>query len=551
MNKILIVCFLLSGTAAFAANEKNVKSTVQHVTVFTQGAQVFRSSAVTVQPGTTRLIFGGISPSVLASTIQAGGKGNFIVLDVKHNIRYPEPPKESEEALPAEILKETKRLEDSLITLGFDRDDLSEKEKALLLEKNMIQKNKLALGEGKSDSLAVLKQAMEFFRLKLNDINAQLGRIRRDGQRLQVRTAAVNARLNDLKTYRSNIPEKKYEPVHEVWVTVNSMEAVTGLVEVSYMVSDAGWTPSYDLRSGNTSAPVQLTYKANVYQRTGEDWEEVDLKLSTGNPNQSGTKPELPVWVLNYYFPQRTYSGADATMPAAAMESKADKDLQKQFNELGAAQTAAHYTQVIETMTRVEFDVKIPCSIPSDGTSYTVPVKTADLPASYTHYLIPKLDREAFLVARVTGWEALSLLPGSATVFFDGTYVGQTMLNPMVLDDTLDLSLGRDKGIAITRNRLPSTERNKLLGNEITKTFTYELKMKNSKSGKVNLVIQDQIPVTQNKEIKIELKEKGAAMYNQTTGMLRWDMTLNSRENKTFGFSYEVTYDKGRQLGMY
>ena len=554
MKRIPLAALLLTCVLAQAAQEKTVKSTIKNVTVFTQGAQVFRTTAVQLQPGMTCLVFDGVSPFINASTIQAGGKGKFIVLDVKHHIRYPEPPAETAEILPKEIVKETRQLEDSLIILGFDKDELTEKEKALLLEKNMIEKNKLALGEGKSDSLAVLKQAMEFFRSKLSDINAQLSRLRREGQRLQARIDRMALRLRDLKTFRNDrSPVKKYEPVHEVWVNVSTEEPVTGLVEVSYLVSHAGWTPSYDLRSNSTSAPIQLTYKANVYQQTGEDWEAIDLKLSTGNPNRSASKPELPVWYINYYFPQRAATTDSKGLPSAINETITleREDLSKKMSELSAAQTTANYTQIIETLTQVEFDVKIPCTIPSDGTTHTVPVKSEALPATYTHYLVPKLEQEAFLLARVTGWEALSLLPGAASVFFDGTYVGQTMLNPVLLDDTMDLSLGRDRGITVSRTKLPATEKNKLLGNEITKTFTYELKMKNNKGSKVNLVIQDQIPVAQNKEIKVALTDGGKAEYESTTGLLRWDTTLNSRENKSLSFSYAVTYTKGMQLSMH
>ena len=543
---------LLTAMAAQAANEKTVKSTVKNVTVFTQGAQVFRSAAVSLQPGTTSLVFSGVSPVLNASSIQAGGKGNFIILEVKHNVRYPEPPKNTEGVLPKEIRREIKEMQDSLTELGFNQDDLTERRNALLLEKNMIQKNKLAVGEGKSDSLAVLMQAMEFFRAKLGDINARLIRIKRDEHRILNDRDRITARLANLKTYSNdNEPNKKYEPVQEVVVTVSADEPVTGTVELSYMVSNAGWTPSYDLRSGSTSGPVQLTYKANVFQSTGEEWENVTLKLSTGNPNRSSTKPELPVWYLNYYFPKQTLRGESNEMPAMMLDEVATKDLRKKMEDLGPAQSAANYTQIVETMTNVLFDVKLAYSIPSDGVAHVVPVKTDELPASYVHYLVPKLDREAFLLAQVTGWEQLNLLPGSATIFFEGTYVGQTMLNPMVLDDTLELAMGRDHGITVTRNRLPVTEKNKLLGNEITKTITYELKMKNSKSGKINLVIQDQVPVTQNKDIKVEMKDGGKADYNSSTGMLRWESTLNSRENKSFSFTYAVTYQKGMQLSMF
>ena len=545
---------ILLAAMPWIAAAKTVKSTVKQVTVFTQGAQVFRSANVNLQPGTTELVFSGLSPHLQAASLQAGGKGDFIVLEARHNIRYPEPPKEEPGKLPLAIVRSIDLLEDSITELGFRQEELTEKRNALLLEKNMIQKNKLALGEGKSDSLAVLRQAMEFFRAKLADINAQLMRLRREDQHLQNEKTRMSLRLADLHAYRNDLePEKKYEPLHEITVTVSAEAPVTGTVEISYYVTQAGWTPSYDLRSGGTASPVKLTYKAHVFQSSGEEWNDVSLRLSTGNPNRGSTKPELPVWYLNYYYPQYKTREGNSSAPGTldATETMDDKDLRKRVDELSAAQSAANYSQLVETMTNVEFDIRLPYSIPSDGVRHVIAVKSEELPALYRHYLVPRYDREAFLIASITGWESLNLLPGSANIFFEGTFVGQTVLNPVLINDTLNLSLGRDRSITITRTRLPETLKNKLLGNEVTKTVVYELKMKSARSSKINLVVEDQVPVSQNKDIKIDVQETAKADYNSTTGMLRWDTTLGSRESKTFTFRYAVTYQKGMQLSMF
>ena len=145
----------------------------------------------------------------------------------------------------------------------------------------------------------------------------------------------------------------------------------------------------------------------------------------------------------------------------------------------------------------------------------------------------------------------MNLLPGKATIFNEGSYVGETMLNPASLNDTLELALGRDHGITVTRTKLPVKQKNKLLGTEIVKTITYELKMKNNKNKTVNLVIEDQIPVSQNKDIKVELTEDGKSVFNKDTGLLKWNISLATKENKTLTFSYRVTSDKDMPLSMY
>jgi uncharacterized protein (TIGR02231 family) len=553
-NLILPVALLIAFTAN-ANNEKKVKSTVKNVTVFTQGAQVFRTSSVILNSGVTDLIFSGVSPYINPTSVQAGGKGEFIVLEVKHNIRYPEPPQPAESQIPKEIQKEIRLLEDSLTELGFRREELADRKSALQLEKDMIIKNKLSNGEGKSDSLPVLKQAMEFFRLKLTDINSQLSKIKRQELKNSTVTTDITARLNDLKKYKnSEDPKVNYEPVHEIIVTVSADQTTTGNIDVSYMVSQAGWIPTYDLRSTTASAPVQLTYKANVYQNTKEDWDDVKLKLSTSNPNRSNIKPTLPPWYINYYSGQ--YRDAiQMTRPAAAgnttLSNEEMLDAKKELDKMSPAQSASNYSQIVETMSNVIFEISLPYNIPSDGNNHVVSIKTSDLPASYYHYLVPKLDCEAFLLAKVTGWENMSLLPGKANVFYEGTFVGETVLNPAVINDTLDLAFGRDNGITVTRTKKPVKESNKLLGSEITKTITYELRMKNNKSKTINLVVEDQIPLTQNKDIKVEMKDNGNSEYNVQTGLLKWNLSVNPKEYKTLNFSYAVTYNKDMPLSMF
>ena len=163
MKKLIVVIACLFSIKSLASAEKPVKSDISKVTVFTQGAQVFRSASVTLSPGTTQLVFSGISSKIKSSSIQAGGRGSFVVSDVQYRIQYPEPPKTDGTELPKEIVKEITLLDDSLIDLGFRRDNITERINALQLEKDMILKNKLARSEGKSDSLPVLQQAMEFF----------------------------------------------------------------------------------------------------------------------------------------------------------------------------------------------------------------------------------------------------------------------------------------------------------------------------------------------------------------------------------------------------
>lgn len=554
MKNIIILIGLTIYSQFIFATEKLTKSKVERVTIFTQGAQVFRTANITLGSGITHVVFSGLTPGINPSSIQAGGKGAFVVMDVKHRIKYPEPVQNI--SVPKAITSQIEQLEDSLTELGFRKEEIQDRLTSLLLEKDMIVKNKLARGEGKSDSLEVLKQAIEYFHKRLGELNTLIGKTKRDQYRNTEAIETTTQKLQELRAYKHDTePDVPYQPDNQVVVAISADAPTTGVIEISYMVSGAGWTPSYDLRASNTSEPVKLTYKANVFQSTGEDWGSVRIKLSTSNPNRSHIKPSLPVWYLSYYTAHRQVVVGGARSQSTDNVSHISKDLEETYAEklqsMSPAESSANFSQLIETMANVEFEIKLEYDIPSDGNAHIVAVKTESLPSTFTHYLVPKVESEAFLLARVTGWENLSLLPGNANLFYDGTYVGQTVINPNIINDTLELAMGRDQAITVTRTRLKDKESNKLFGTDITRTVAYELRIKSNKGKSINLMVEDQIPISGMKEIKVELKDSDKADYNPVTGSLTWDFKMDSKTYKSIKFIYDVTHNKDMPLSMY
>ena len=192
----------------------------------------------------------------------------------------------------------------------------------------------------------------------------------------------------------------------------------------------------------------------------------------------------------------------------------------------------------------------MPFSIESNGQDHLIAVQQSEIPAAYTHYLVPKMDQDAFLVARLTDWEKMNLLPAVANIFYDGTYVGQTRINPAVMSDTIDLALGRDRGIMVKRNKLKQEEKVKNLSSEKIRTLTWELEIRNNKTRPINLVIHDHIPVTQNEDIKVSLLEKSGAIHTETNGKLEWKLGLDAKGQKKLAYVYSVRYNKDKTLAF-
>jgi uncharacterized protein (TIGR02231 family) len=292
---------------------------------------------------------------------------------------------------------------------------------------------------------------------------------------------------------------------------------------------------------------MELLMKAQVVNNSGEDWNRVALSLSSGNPTLGGVMPQLQPWTLWKPQPvllsttmrrERTKAEAfDADVPMAAPPRGA-VTLQEQEATTTVAHSVAHRT------TTVEFIIETPFSVPADGKPHTVGVRTHEVPAIYKHYATPKLDKDAFLYARTTGWEDLNLLPGEANVFFEGTYVGKSFLQLDVPKDTLDISLGRDKGVVVDRVRRKSTDQKAIVGGKRTVTIGWDLTVRNTKTTAVDLEVRDQYPLSPQSEIEVKLEDKGGATVDDQKGFLTWNFRLEPKATRKLGFSYSVKHPK-------
>ena len=555
-----LLCTLLF-LPAFAENNKKIKTDIDNVTVFLSGAQVFRSAKVSVGQGITELVFHGLSTTIDPASVQAGGKGNFIILDVKHNIEYPEPIRTVEVEMPEKLKKELQSLEDSLIDIDFELQDLRDRQDALKREKKMLTENKLMTGGGRSDSLEILIGAMDFFRKKLADINTQSLAIRKQERAAQKEKSRMSARANELRNWKAFTKAEQPKipgPDHQVIVTVHADYATTGTVKLNYLVTGAGWTPSYDLRAENVNKPVEITYKANVWQNSGKDWEDVKLKLSTANPRKSNVKPVLPRWYVSYYVAQQIIKNSMTNLNmqlSSPTVATTDEEMER-FGDtttdgnsiLKDALRSSSFSSRLNTIANYEFSIRLDYTIPSDGKPHLVAVHEDKVPAEYYHFAVPKVEKEAFLVARVTDWEDLNLLPGPANLYYGGTYIGKTTIDPGTLSDTLELSMGRDQGLTVSRKKLKDEEKVKVIGDKKKKTITIELVARNNKAGTVELTLEDQVPMTADKSIEIELEDGDGADYDEDTGSLVWKLKIPARESRKVKFRYTIKSDKDKQL---
>jgi hypothetical protein len=201
-----------------------------------------------------------------------------------------------------------------------------------------------------------------------------------------------------------------------------------------------------------------------------------------------------------------------------------------------------------ESSTSFSFDIEMPYSILNDGKVATVEMKTMEVPAQYEYYCVPKLDRDAFLTAKITDWNDLNLLEGESNLFFEGTFLGKAMINPKTAGDTLNISLGRDKNISVKRTSVKEYSKKQLLGSNKIDYRTFEINIRNNKKQPINLIIEDQFPVSTMKEVEVDKIESKEAEFDAETGKLKWTIQLEPGKEKKVDFKYSVKYPKNNNL---
>lgn len=562
-----------------AKDKQNIiPSKISDVTVFLSGAQVFREGSFSAPAGISQIVLDSVSSVLQPKSLQATAMGPFIILDVKHNIRHKVPMKIKPEVMPKAIRKEIKALDDSLVLKRFELEQMTAGIQHLNGEKTMIQNNKLMTGGGKSDSLPVLKDAIDYYRKKLEEIEKRLLSEKLKQHRMQATESRMRNRLKELRNYNQNVgqPTQEIKDIHQVIVTIHADKALKGKLQVSYLVNLAGWYPSYDLRADEKGGPMNITYKASVFQETGMDWEDVHLTLSTYNQNCFTSKPSMPTWLLDYYVYQKQTpisSMAYSNFKKQVQQQRAyENDRSRQLNTPTQPQsnmvmpTNSGYTSFADTalqinmdqrtqlgsiqqsFSNVEFKISHDYSINSDGEQVLMLIHEKSVPATYNHFVLPKVNPDAFLMANVSDWESLNLLPAQANIYYGQTFVGQTSIDPVSIKDTMEIAMGRDRGIITTRKKTKDEEKTSGLSKRKTRTITIEVIVKNTKDTPVTLQIEDQYPISKNEDIEVTLTKKSRAKVNDSNGALTWTMELQPKQTEKIEFTYVIEYDKHKTL---
>jgi uncharacterized protein (TIGR02231 family) len=537
MKYLLILAVpLVSFFNAFAQKELTTKSKVKNISVYLQGAELTHTANASLPAGSSVLIIQGLPNAINSSTLQVGSK-EVLIQSAEYRVSYLQQ---------GQKLPRIKMVEDSLEQLAVMNARLDNARQLANDQIAILLSNKSVGGANTGVSVLELQKLMDYYFVKVGALKNEILEIDGKDKKIQDRINALNNQLNEENVKRS-------QSTGEVVLQLLASSAKSADFQLSYMVSTAGWNPIYDLRSESVKSPVKLCYKAQVWQNTGLNWDKVKLTINTGNPTEGGTNPVLQPWYINFvqqytqnFYRKKAYNRPSAAYSTNQVLGSAPAMAEKDNNE---APMMSDYITVNESQLSATFDIDLLYDIPCDGKVHLVSMVEYELPATYEYYAAPKLDKDAFLLARITDWEKLNLLPAMANVFFEGNYVGQSEINPNNTRDTLSLSLGRDKKIVIKRQKIKDYNASKVIGLTKKETYAFDISIRNTKKEAVVINLLDQYPLTQDKDIEVELLENSKAIVDKEKGQLLWKFTLNGSETKSYRMSYSVKYSKDKVIG--
>jgi len=596
--RFFLFLFLLAATRTLAGeNPIVVPSSLKAVTVYRTGAEMIHTSSLQLSNGAQDVVIEGVSNGLDLNSIQINCPAAVTIMGVQFSNNFLVTPEAS-----ARI----KFLQDSadMVQKEIDKTTVQIQTTTDLLE--VLKANRDIKGQQTGLSVAELVKLMDYYKTKSAELQNELA-VYKERQR------KMNETLSRLRSQIREEESKNTRNTGRLHLQLFVAAWGKYEFNISYITPNAWWTPYYDIRVDDVKNPLKVVYKARVAQTTGIDWKKVKLSLSTSMPSQWGNAPVMRAWFLSYINPVQVMDRYMAMNIIQSFETKDDKyelaakvrgyatqgtnvpgapsqpvyivngaimsaeDFSritptsiKSRQSLASAEAMAiygaraangavvvtlkegleDYVSVAETELNMNFDIELPYDVPTNGKEQTATLKELTVPAFYKYYSVPRLDKDAYLLAEVADWEKLSLLPGDANIIFEGTYVGKSFIDPASTSDTLNLTLGRDKRVVIKKEKMADYSSTKFLGSNKLQQITYELTVRNNKKDTVRMLLKDQYPLSTNKDIEVSLLSEGGAMVNRETGILTWKLELAPGQVQKIRFAYSVKYPKDKQLNL-
>ena len=545
LRYFLFLILLLAPTLSFSADLKRIpaSSRITAVTVFPDRALTSRTASLDLKPGNYLVTFDNLPTLIQDDSVRVEGKGSagatIVGLEVKRAFL-----EQSGEARVKELDEEIRALEQRSGALDAKKAGLSS-------QGAFLQSIRVAWGDRISKELAIGRPTAAELQEAAGFVGAGVAKIEEQNLAIETEKKSIRDKIDALRRQRDESIGSRRKEVKIVEVMLDVAREGNLTLDLATVIPQAGWVPSYDVRLAADAKTAELTFRAMVRQQTGEDWNNVDLTLSTARPAAGGAPPELLPWRISFLRPQplrevpMLYEAAP-TAPAKGM--KAEKAARMDTTEPEEAPAEFETARISEEQSSVSFHVPRPLDVPFDGTQHGSVVAVEQLPVSMEFMAIPKLSPYVFLRSEIVNRAAYPLLPGKVNTFTGNTYTGSSQLKKVAAGEKFDLFFGTDDQVTVKREELKQHKEAGMFGNNRV-SYRYRIELHNFRREPVTVILRDQLPLAGDEEIKVSLDDPSVKPDEfGTDGRVTWKTPLNAGEKKELTFGILVEYPKDREV---
>ncbi|MEM7112802.1 MAG: mucoidy inhibitor MuiA family protein [Chloroflexota bacterium] len=509
---------------------------IEKVTVYPDRAKVTCIGNYEAQAGLHQLQIDQLPLLLDSDSVRATGRGTgrvrLLGVDVVRR-NYEQTPttkvRELEEAIE-QVQAELRVLNDQQATWQAQAKHLD----GLRQETAAFAKG-LAKGE---TTVANQLQLLQFLQEQDEGVRAQLREV---GQQQAVLNRRLQKLKKDLEGLRTIRPTQKFQ----AQVEVDVLEAGEFELTLTYMVRNAGWKPLYDLRLDENGRLLTLSYIAQITQRSGQDWDDVALTVSTARPALNQRIPKLNPWYIDEFVPPpppQPRQRMVRAMPTAMADDAPQAEMAFAAKSVAAEVAVA---EVEETGTAVTFHVGGTTNVQSSGSPHKTTMVELQLSAEVDYLAVPKHTDAVFRRAKVQNDSPTPLLAGAANLFVGEEFIGKTQLKYTPTGGELELLLGVEERITVSRELAKRDVDKRFLRDNRQLRYGYKMALENLLEAAVRVVVQDQIPVSRHEEIKVNLDKVSPQAHEQSElNMLEWRLTLPGQSKKEIMYEYMVEHPR-------
>jgi len=507
-----------------------VNAPISAVKVFLNSALITHTQKVKLKQGLNKLAFFGLAMNIHSKSISLRNFGksellSYSLVTLSDTTRIL--------SLPEDILFMIRKAKDTILVMEKNIEKMEYEIGGLQLERSMLIKNDNIIPNTKSVTLAELKLTMEYYRERYRDVSLEIANKQRE--LAQLRKNKVKALKN---AFDVESGEEKNMNISIILADFNNTEAeYSPSLELSYVAREAGWIPVYEILS-NDNKTLKINYRSKILNNTGIDWNNMNISLSTADPFEYYSAPDLEPYYVDGY---NRYEDDD---------EKGNKNQnQKQHKQQQQQQEQVIEMEEIFTPDReISFQIAKKYNFKAGRTPFLVDITAYDLSPEYLYRCAPKKEEQVYSIARIVEWEKLNLIDGEASIYNNGVFLGKTYIKPSEIEDYLELPLGVMNNIFVKHKLLSELSSKKFLAGGTVSTFDYEIKLKNISAEKVTVEVIDQVPVSESSSVKSDvLAMTEGGDKDALTGKIIWKVELNTSTEKIVALKYSISYPRGHR----